>query len=284
MINASGFIPTLTHDQVKNHGVQIFSLSAIAQSWPANIPHREENYQFILQKEGRFKLMLDFRPIEMKGASLFFILPGQIHHHIFSDADAYVLIADPSFIQETYKTILDQYFLSHDPVPIKPKKLKKLGYCVAFLSDEVEHASTDICKRHIIRGLTDAVLGMFAEEYSRPAQYDGKKEARNAVITRQFKTLLFSHYKTMKKPSDYALIIKVSTPYLNEAVKTYSGFTVSYWIQKMIITEAKRLLYYTDRTVKEIAYELGYDDHAYFSRLFTLAEKVAPVGYRKKYR
>jgi len=162
--------------------------------------------------------------------------------------------------------------------------LKKLGSCVSFLSDEVKHASADICKRHIIRGLTDAVLGMFAEEYSRPAQYDGKKEARNTVITRQFKTLLFSHYKTMKKPTDYAGVLKISTPYLNEAVKTYSGFTVSYWIQKMIITEAKRLLYYTDLAVKEIAYELGYDDHAYFSRLFTLAEKLSPVGYRKKYR
>jgi len=43
MINPSGFIPTLTHDQVKNHGVQIFSLSTIALSWPANIPHRFRN-------------------------------------------------------------------------------------------------------------------------------------------------------------------------------------------------------------------------------------------------
>lgn len=284
MTNPSGFIPTLIHDHVKVHGVQVFSLSTIAASWPVNIPHREENYLFILQKEGQLRLMLDFRSIEMKGASLFFILPGQIHHYIFSDTDAYVLIADPSVVQDTYKTILDQYFLSHDPVPITPQKLKKLGHCVSFLSGEIKHASTDICKRHIIRGLIDAILGMFAEEYSRPVQSGSKKEARNIVLTRQFKTLLFSHYKTMKKPSDYAGQLKISTPYLNEAVKAYSGFTVSYWIQKMIITEAKRLLYYTDHSVKEIAFELGYTDHAYFSRFFTLAEKVSPIGYRKSHR
>ena len=67
-------------------------------------------------------------------------------------------------------------------------------------------------------------------------------------------------------------------------MKEISGQTVSYWIQKMIITEAKRLLYFTDWTVKEIAIDLGYEDHAYFSRFFTLAEEVSPVGYRKKHR
>lgn len=68
----------------------------------------------------------------------------------------------------------------------------------------------------------------------------------------------FQKYKEMKKPSDYADALKISTPYLNQAVKAFSGFTISYWIQKMVMTEAKRLLYYTDLSVKEISYELGY--------------------------
>ena len=53
-------------------------------------------------------------------------------------------------------------------------------------------------------------------------------------------------------------------------------------IKNRIVLEAKRLLYYTDLTVKEIAYQLGYDDPAYFNRLFARKEGIAPSLYRKQ--
>lgn len=284
MKNTSGFIRFQINDYVKKHGIHIFNFSTPAPDLPANLPHRDEHYQFLLQKKGKFRLMLDFHTVEMNGPSIFFILPGQFHYHISSDTDTYVLTVDPSFVLETYKIILDQYFLIHDPASITPAKLKKLNAFISFLSDEIGDAGANTCKQHIIRGLTDTILGMFTEEYAKPVENKGLKETRNITITRQFKTLLFQHFKNLKKPSDYASLQQLSTPYLNEAVKSFTGFTVSYWIQKMIITEAKRLLYHTDLTVKEIADDLGYDDHAYFSRLFTQIEKVSPVSYRKRYR
>ena len=48
--------------------------------------------------------------------------------------------------------------------------------------------------------------------------------------------------------------------------------------------EAKRLLYYSEQNVKEIAHALGYDDHAYFSRLFKKSESVTPLSFRAAYR
>lgn len=284
MANTSGFIHFQISDHVKKHGIHIFDFSTPVPDLPANLAHRDEHYQFLLQKKGKFRLMLDFNTVEMNGPSVFFILPGQFHYHISSDSEAYVLTVDPSFVQETYKIILDQYFLIHDPAPVPPAKLKKLNDCITFLSDEIRDVEINTCKQHIIRGLTDTILGMFTEEYSKPVESRDLKETRNITITRQFKTSLFQHFKKLKKPSDYASLQRLSTPYLNEAVKSFTGFTVSYWIQKMVITEAKRLLYHTDLTVKEIADDLGYDDHAYFSRLFTQIEKVSPVGYRKRYR
>ncbi|HEY0610104.1 MAG TPA: helix-turn-helix transcriptional regulator [Chitinophaga sp.] len=284
MVNSSGFLHIKISDHVKRHGIHILNFSTVTPELPANVAHRDEHYQFLLQKKGKLRLMLDFNTIEMSGPSIFFILPGQFHYHISSDTYAFVLTVDPSFVQESYKTILDQYFLIHNPISITPNKLKKLSDCISFLTDEIRDAEANTCKQHIIRGLTDTILGMFTEEYSQPVTTSGIKETRPLTITRQFKTLLFQHFKKLKKPSDYAALQQLSTPYLNEAVKSFTGFTVSYWIQKMIITEAKRLLYHTDLTIKEIADDLGYDDHAYFSRLFTQIEKVSPVGYRKKYR
>ena len=228
--------------------------------------------------------MLDFRKVEIKGAAVFFILPGQIHYIRHTDNNALVVAVDPSLIHDAYKAILDQFLLIHDPVKITPRKTKQIEDAIAILAGGFEDPGGGPCDPHIKRGLVDVISGLVTREYAQPAEEKDKKVLRRITITRKFKALLFKDYKHIKRPSDYARELHISTPYLNEAVKLTSGFTVSYWIQKMIIVEAKRLLYYTDHPVKKIAYELGYDDYAYFSRIFTRAEKMSPMTYRRKYR
>jgi len=277
-------IPTLKIEEVDRHGVHLAKLSMLKNFDSADVPHRDEHYLFILQKKGRSGLMLDFRKVEIRGTAVFFILPGQIHYTLFTDDDAWVLAVDPLLINDAYKAILDQFLLSHDPVKISSRKAMKIDSCVGVLADELKVPDAGVCYQHIKRGLVDAIAGLVTSEYLLPDDEKDKKVLRRITLTRKFKALLFRDYKHVKRPSDYAKALKISTPYLNEAVKLTSGFTVSYWIQKMIIVEAKRLLYYTDHSIKKIAYELGYDDHAYFSRIFTQAEKVSPLSYRKKYR
>ena len=62
----------------------------------------------------------------------------------------------------------------------------------------------------------------------------------------------------MRKPAEYADALSFSAPYLNQLIKASAWFAVSYWIQKMIINEAKVLLSATWKPVTDIAYELGY--------------------------
>jgi AraC family transcriptional activator of pobA len=50
-----------------------------------------------------------------------------------------------------------------------------------------------------------------------------------------------------------------------------------------VVLEAKRLLYYSRLNVKEIAYELGYEDHTYFSRLFKQNTEMTPLAFRRIY-
>ena len=277
-------IPTFTIDEVGSLGFHTVHIRALDKTDSVQVAHRNQCYLFIIQRKGNFQLMLDFRKVMIKGPAMYFILPGQIHQYISAATDTWILAVDPASVQPYYKTILDRHFLMHDPVSTSPGLSDKLQRCIAILTNEsaAKHASG--CQHHITRGLIDTIVGMLVREYDLPQDAERPKEARSITITRQFKALLFQQYKEKKKPSDYADVLKISTPYLNQAVKSFSGFTVSYWIQKMVMTEAKRLLYYTDLSVKEIAYELGYDDQAYFSRLFTLTEKISPQGYRKRYR
>jgi len=79
-------------------------------------------------------------------------------------------------------------------------------------------------------------------------------------------------------------MLNVSETYLNEALKKVTGLSVSYWIQQEVLLEAKRLLYYSEMNVKEIAHTLGYTDHTYFSRLFKKTEGTTPLLFRTHYR
>src|SRR5205823_12464166 len=95
------------------------------------------------------------------------------------------------------------------------------------------------------------------------------ESSRSADLSRKFKRLLNDHIRSYKSASNYANMLCISESYLNECLKKVTGSSVSFWIKYKIITEAKRLLYYSDLNVKQIACNLGFQNNSYFSRFFT---------------
>ncbi|WP_228377142.1 helix-turn-helix domain-containing protein [Chryseobacterium sp. FH2] len=76
--------------------------------------------------------------------------------------------------------------------------------------------------------------------------------------------------------------VKYLAPLFERKCKNTTGLSVSQHIQNRIVLEAKRLLYHTDKSVKEISFELGYDDYPYFSRFFTKAAGMSALKFRSK--
>lgn len=99
-------------------------------------------------------------------------------------------------------------------------------------------------------------------------------------ILQNLKNYIESHYKTKHTASDYANMLAISPKALTKLTKTYFNKTLTDLISERIIIEAKRELYLTNKTVKEIAYELGYNDEYYFSRFFKKNAEVSPQMYR----
>lgn len=81
--------------------------------------------------------------------------------------------------------------------------------------------------------------------------------------------------------SECAEKLNVTTDYLNKAVKSDTGKSVTDWIEDSIMLSAKMLLRNTDFSISEIASELGIMDQSYFTRRFKLHEKMSPTNYRK---
>ena len=108
--------------------------------------------------------------------------------------------------------------------------------------------------------------------------------SRFETVTKAFKKLLESNYSSTKRPAAYAQMLNISTAYLNECVKKKTGISVSEQIQQRVVLEAKRLLYHSGKSVKEIAQVLGFDDYPYFSRLFGKVTGMTALAFRNKNR
>jgi AraC-like DNA-binding protein len=100
-------------------------------------------------------------------------------------------------------------------------------------------------------------------------------------ILQNLKNFIETHYKIKHSASDYANMLAITPKALTRLTKTHFNKTLTDLISERIIIEAKRELYLTNKTVKEIAYELGYSDEYYFSRFFKKNVEVSPQLYRE---
>jgi AraC-like DNA-binding protein len=107
-------------------------------------------------------------------------------------------------------------------------------------------------------------------------------DSRKSQIVRQFKKDLEGFYQKKHKVSEYADLQHLSSVYLNEVVKGETGQSVKEFIQNRIVLEAKRLALYSDWSMKEIAWELGFEDPAHFSRLFKKCQGETFTQFRVK--
>ncbi|MCD9618805.1 helix-turn-helix domain-containing protein [Chryseobacterium gleum] len=102
-------------------------------------------------------------------------------------------------------------------------------------------------------------------------------------IFRDFSRLLEIHFREKHNVADYAELLHMAPKTLTHKFKHLNLESPNQFIINRILLEAKRLLFYTDKPVKEIAYDLGYEDPAYFNRLFTNKTGNTPANFKKNY-
>lgn len=100
---------------------------------------------------------------------------------------------------------------------------------------------------------------------------------------RDFSRLVEIHFRTKHTVADYADILGVAPKTLSNKFNRLELTQPNDIIKERIILEAKRLLGHSSLSVKEIAYQLGYEDPAYFNRLFTNKVGDTPSNFKKKY-
>jgi AraC-like DNA-binding protein len=241
--------------------------------------HKDDYFVFFFLQEGSAKVRVDFQEIEFNESTVFCTIPGQVHSIIsLSNIKGWVLTIDAMFVKNEYKEIFNKlHFLNISPL-LSHEESDELLQCISLVNKK-NASNNELINQSVLHDLLSSYIGMIAEIYQKG--FPAIKSTRFMEITSQFKTLLSANYQTMKRPNQYASEIKISPVYLNEAVKGTTGLSIRDCIQNEVILQAKRLLYYTDLTIKEISLKLGYDDWAYFTRLFTKSTNLTPSQFRK---
>ncbi|MGI9580378.1 helix-turn-helix domain-containing protein [Chryseobacterium sp. RRHN12] len=263
------------HNQLEDSAVRVMPLSIFHEK-QAEI-HRDDHYMFILQQKGNFVMEIDFNRIDLKGPSLCFAGPGQIHQYIHQkDNEGWFLFIEAELIPESYREILDLCQWLRQSSAVTENDI------IFDLPPLFEKAEKDpaLYIPSITRPLAESAAGIIISRISGTETENFQHRGQRYSITRQFKKLITDHFKTVKQVKQYADFLNITPLYLNEAVKDVTGYPASFWIHQKILWEARRLLFYTHMDVKQIAFELGYDDPVYFSRFFKKRTGMTALQFR----
>jgi AraC family transcriptional regulator, transcriptional activator of pobA len=143
-----------------------------------------------------------------------------------------------------------------------------------------EFDGRSFARAQILRALCATLLGLVAREL---AESGDPPDARpDSNLFHRFEALLERHFLQHWTVADYAARLTITPTHLSRITRAATGHGASAMIAERIVREARRNLVYTNLPVSTIAYALGFDDPAYFSRLFAKATGISPRAFRDR--
>ena len=251
-------------------------------------PHVHTFYEILWFQEGAGLHFVDFQEYPVRPGSIFFLTPGQVHH--FDGSDAYKGVAIKlctDFMQSRGddSDLFVKYDLFHtfDTAPyyvIDDDTAVQLQVLVDGMEEELK-TGRGVGHIDMLRSLLKIFL-IKVHRYGRKAgelQLDGLKPAHRLFV--QFRSMLEKDYTAKHTVQEYADGLNVSVRTLNKCVNDCSGRSPLAFITERIMLEAKRQVRYSNLMIKEIAYNLGYEDPSYFVKLFKRQTGMLPSDFRE---
>lgn len=275
-------IPVHKVIQQSDFGIFLKEVSPSSTKQPVEYAHRDDYYIFGIVSGGSCCVSIDFKDYLLTESEIIYTLPNQVHHIADAgNAKAFLLFVDGVFIDPSGQQVLSEYALSLIPFRINHARLSELKQILTIIGRRINYPGNEDSKR-IIQNLSRAAVGIITESVRGTIRQQSKNK-RHIEITLAFKELLSREHRINRTPSYYAELLHISSVYLNEVVKDITGISVSKYIQYERMLRAKRMLICTSLHIREIAFNLGFEDHTYFTRLFTKITGLNPTAYRKKY-
>lgn len=277
-------IPVNYFETRDNAGIEIdkMAISEMIYFTEAKEAHRHDCHSIFFLETGSVTMAIDFNKYTIKAPAVIYMHPNQVHLvTAFKNVTVTSFAITNENLHPEYRQLLEG-ITPAGPITLKKEALSMVS-SIASLCLNLAKRERDKLHHALLRDSCNTFVAYVISLYLQRAK-PADKLTRYEIITKAFNEKLEQQYGTVKSPAAYAKALNISTPYLNECVKATTGHSVSHHIQQRVILEAKRILYHSDISVKEIATTLGFDDYPYFSRLFTKLVGMSALAFRSKNR
>ena len=267
----------------------IFSLSTVLfeNACVVNKNEQIDSYSIFWIKKGKGNYNIDFKSYPFNGSVLFYLSPGQV----FS--------VDSENIKEAYKLTFKRDFYcieTHDKeiacngvlfnniyetpfVEVTENDELKLDFILKSLIEELNNKDTaqyDMLQTYLKQFIIHSVR--------MKKDIEPIKDEVESKLFKDFSLLVEQNFKKLHSVTDYAERLGISPKSLTKHFQKKAIEKPSDFIKNRIILEAKRQLIYSNESVKHIAFNLGYNDPAYFTRFFTKAVEKSPLQFKNDYK
>lgn len=220
----------------------------------------------------------------------FVLSPGQVHRIEHEGRpEGFIVFFSPSIFSyesEFNDLILDTcVFDSETACPVIPLDAETLGRFMAnfeLLYSEAQLAEPDTS---IVVSSYLRVLITYIHRAKRKKQLDQiEMRDQSYLLFRSFKIAVEKNFRSEHSVQAYAGLLNTHPKGLNRASRIYGNRTASEIIHDRLLLEARRNLAFEPITIKELGYELGFDDPAYFTRFFKKRTGISPKEFRQTSR
>jgi AraC family transcriptional regulator, transcriptional activator of pobA len=264
-------------EQIKQHDKLAIRVNSNSNNYlPADVmemltqPHRKANYFFVFVESGSLTHKVDLKDLAIKSGQLFFVLPNQIHAapaHKKDDIECFKM----SFDQNCLSLLPKQFFFLLNPlnsqiISFDNESRQRVKILFEILN-KILHSDNDQKDVEIILAHLNSLLTELNNAYFKSVT-KGKSETNKLSKYIEFKIAVENYLTEQHSIHTIADSLSITTNNLYNIVKEFAGVSPKEFITNRLILEAKRKLFYSETSVKELAYELGFSDPDYFSKLF----------------
>jgi AraC family transcriptional activator of pobA len=249
-------------------------------------PHRHRDlYQVLLVLDGRVSVHLDGSLAELAAPALIVVPSGTVHSFSFQPAtEGVVMSFAPGLVRELSGPGSDLADLLDVPraSPLQRPQLgaTDLRELTSMLLREFTRCAPG--RTTALRGLLSAILANVLRLAQQPDQSSRAAGSTERELVARFRKLIETRYTRHQPISVYLNELGVSLSKLRRACLEATGESPIDLVHLRLLVEAERQLRYTTMSISQIAYQLGFEDPAYFSRFFSRMTSESPRAFRAR--
>lgn len=233
-------------------------------------PHRHDFFSIVWFTNSSGINVIDFEEYEIKPNRIFLTQPKQVHNWSYSkNSKGFILMIDKHIINKETIGLFKTVFID-----LSSQTNTTLYYLFKNLIKEF-NKNDELSQSIVLSGISYLINQL--KRFALDEDLSKKAKPKTAL---EFSKLVSETLSENLSVNIYAEKLNLTTERLIEVCQKSYGQSPKSIILDKKITEAKRLLYFSDITISQVAYQLGFEDSSYFSRLFKQKTNLSPTEFK----